>query len=143
MCQRCGNPLNTGTKYCSRRCAILTIRANQPRRPKPKAQPKPKTKASRAGVTGSQYLKDAATLRARAKASNLPCWICHHPIDWTAKPRTRWSFSADHRDPRSKGGAHTLANLIQAHYGCNASRGNGTRRPIKATERAMTRSDRW
>lgn len=140
MCKRCGAPLNTGKVYCSRRCALYAKRAAQRGTPKPKPKPKPKNPALRVGVTSSEYQRNRTTLKTRAQRDNLPCWVCHQPIHWDAPPRTRWSFTADHRTPRSKGGTSALTNLIQAHYGCNSRRGDGTRPP--RTEQT-SKTSRW
>lgn len=42
-----------------------------------------------------------------------------HPLAWTP----------DHIIPVSKGGEHTDENARHAHYGCNSSRSDGTKRP--------------
>jgi len=62
-------------------------------------------------------------LRAHAKANNLPCAECGLPIDWTAPPRTRWSFSADHEHEVQHGGDPN-GPLRVTHYGCNSRKGN-------------------
>lgn len=57
------------------------------------------------------------------------CHLCGKPIDLDAPARTPQSFSVDHLDPLSLGGAPLdLDRARPAHYGCNSSRGN---RPIK------------
>jgi 5-methylcytosine-specific restriction endonuclease McrA len=99
---------------------------------------------SRAGIVGAQWLKVREVVRQQVKAGR-PCAICLRPIDLRSPdqggppPRTRWSFSVDHLEPRSKGGAHfALANLRPAHYGCNSRRGNGTKRM-----RTIRQVSRW
>ena len=75
------------------------------------------------GRVGRRYLRRAAALRAEAKRLNLPCTYpgCGLPIDWQAKPRTRWSFSADHVVPLARDGAPLdPTNLAVMHYGCNS-----------------------
>jgi 5-methylcytosine-specific restriction endonuclease McrA len=55
------------------------------------------------------------------------CAICFDPIDFNAKPRTRWSGSVDHIVPIVHGGSPLdLSNVRAAHYGCNSSRGART-----------------
>lgn len=82
---------------------------------------------------GHRHQIIAVIIRKRA-AGGEPCWLCGREIDTRPEkdggppPRTRWSFSVDHVDPRSKGGKTTLTNARPAHYGCNSRRGNGTRR---------------
>ena len=44
------------------------------------------------------------TLHALIRSYQLPCWLCGQPINYTAPPRTRWSFTVDHAQPISKGG---------------------------------------
>lgn len=80
---------------------------------------------------GYRHQTIAAIIRRRATAGE-PCYLCGQPIDTRPEkdggppPRSRWAFSADHINPRSKGGANVLANYRPMHYGCNSSRGNGT-----------------
>lgn len=88
------------------------------------------------GRTGRPWRRAAEQLRARRE----PCWLCHLPIDYNAKPRTRWSFSVDHVIPLSRGGPERNPELLRpAHYGCNARRGNRTTPPPKAAHA----SRRW
>lgn len=62
---------------------------------------------------------------AAQRAKRLPCWICGREIDYSAVPRTRWSYSTDHVIALEHGGHLTAAdNLKSAHYGCNSGRGN-------------------
>lgn len=77
------------------------------------------------GRVGRRYLRRAAVLRAEAKRRNLPCSLCGLPIDWSAPPRTRWSFSLDHIEALANGGAPLdPANHQPAHYGCNSRKGD-------------------
>lgn len=66
-------------------------------------------------------------LRARADDA---CELCGGPIDFDATPRSRRSASVDHVVPLHAGGAELppLDELRLVHYGCNAQRGNRTRR---------------
>ena len=60
------------------------------------------------------------------RAARLPCALCGADIDYTAKPLTRWSFSADHVVPLREGGdPYSPGNLQPAHYGCNSRKGAG------------------
>lgn len=81
---------------------------------------------------GSRHQTIAAIIRKQA-AAGQPCWVCGQAIDTRPEkqggppPRSRWAFSADHIQPRSKQGKSILSNYRPAHYGCNSRRGNGTR----------------
>lgn len=144
-CEQCGERYtgNPGRRYCSQRCSGQAWATTRPRKPrKPKATPK-KAK-DRAGIVGARWLKVRAIIRQLVK-DGRPCAICHRPIDLRPAsqggpmPRTRWSFSVDHREPRSKGGDYyALSNLRPAHYGCNSSRGNGTKR-MRTTRQETSR----
>jgi 5-methylcytosine-specific restriction endonuclease McrA len=52
------------------------------------------------------------------------CQLCGEPIDPTLRSPHRLSATIDHVLPIRRGGAHTLANVQAAHYGCNASKGD-------------------
>lgn len=86
---------------------------------------------------------ESARPRSRARKAILAnathCAICGGPLNPDAPPRTPWSSTVDHQQPRSRGGDHfDPANLRAAHLKCNSSRGDGTRkRPQPA------RSRRW
>jgi hypothetical protein len=79
-------------------------------------------------------------VRARVLAGAQSCAICGGPLDFDAPPRSRWAPSADHLLPvsRTRGmderTRRRLANdpggLRAVHYGCNAKRGNGRKRPV-------------
>ena len=91
------------------------------------------------GRTGRPWRRLAATVRARAAAGE-PCWLCGHPIDLTLPARHPRAFSVDHVTSLAAGGApRDLANCAPAHLGCNARKGDGTRRstqPLARTSRA-------
>lgn len=61
---------------------------------------------------GGRYAQrlTAATLAAKGRV----CHLCRRP----------GADSADHVQPRSKGGLDVLANLQPAHQGCNSLRGD-------------------
>lgn len=79
-------------------------------------------------------------------ASASVCWLCGRPVDFNARPRSRWSPSVDHVIPISTMKHLPLeeqarlatdpAFLRLAHYGHNSSRGN--RRPT--TPRSPSRA---
>jgi 5-methylcytosine-specific restriction endonuclease McrA len=71
------------------------------------------------GLDDRQYRKATARLRARSQV----CWICGNPIDVSLPWTDKWSWTADHVVPRSKGG-HLLGEMRAAHRACNSSRGN-------------------
>jgi 5-methylcytosine-specific restriction endonuclease McrA len=73
--------------------------------------------------------------KQQAHARNDACVRCGQPIDWAAPPRTPSSYTADHITPTSHGGTDALSNLRTMHYGCNASRGDGTRGDFPTTRR--------
>lgn len=68
-------------------------------------------------------------------AQAKPCPRCHKAIDpvGTWEPRHPLSPSVDHIVPLSvdRSRAHDPTNLRVLHYGCNASRGDGTRDTVK------------
>lgn len=62
-------------------------------------------------------------------------WSGRYARTWTAATLAHWGTvchlcrkpgadSADHVQPRSRGGNDTLANLRPAHHGCNSLRGD-------------------
>jgi len=62
-------------------------------------------------------------LRQQLIADATACAICGHPLMHQAKPRSRWSPSADHILPLARGGnPFDPANIRITHYGCNARR---------------------
>ena len=88
---------------------------------------------SRHSARGSQYEK----LRAQVRTEEPNCCHCGQPIDHTAPPRTRWSFSVEHLIPVSIRPDLKLgrSNARACHYGCNSKRGNRTPEPLIASER--------
>lgn len=83
--------------------------------------------------TGHRWRRLVADVKRRGD----PCWLCGHPIDWQAEPRTRHSFSLDHIVPLSKGGSLLdPANAATAHYGCNSAKKDSEGRPKSRTSRA-------
>lgn len=76
---------------------------------------------------GRQWDRTRAIAKQQARTKNEPCARCGKPIDWTAAPRTPSSYTADHVTPTIQGGSDRLSNLRTMHYGCNSSRGDGTR----------------
>lgn len=63
--------------------------------------------------------------REALKAKRLPCWLCNEAIDYEAVGNDPASFSADHIDAVSTGGAEIYgARLSPAHLHCNIVRGN-------------------
>ncbi|WP_084780426.1 HNH endonuclease [Planobispora rosea] len=87
------------------------------------------------GRTGRPYRR----LRAQLIASpaGRVCWICGHAIDLTLPPRHPLSWSLDHADPLSRGGAEVdPRNARPAHLRCNSSRGNRMSGKKSQTSRA-------
>ncbi len=66
------------------------------------------------------------------------CALCGHPIDKSLPANHPMSWTADHIDPLSDGGAEiALSNLRPAHMRCNSARGNGKGRravPLPTSE---------
>lgn len=67
--------------------------------------------------------------------AGLPVWAGRYAQKWTAATlaahgtichlcRQDGATTADHVQPRSKGGLDTLTNLRPAHHGCNSLRGD-------------------
>ncbi|WP_371874733.1 HNH endonuclease [Streptomyces fulvorobeus] len=54
------------------------------------------------------------------------CSLCKGPVDASAAWPAPESASVDHVKPLSKGGSHTMANVMTAHLRCNLSKGNRT-----------------
>lgn len=73
----------------------------------------------RKGLDHRAYRRTTKRLRATASV----CWICSKPIDLDLPYTDAMSFTADHVQPRSKGGA-LLGELKAAHRACNSARGN-------------------
>ena len=64
------------------------------------------------------------------------CWLCGQPIDYELPVSDPMSFTVDHVQPRSLGGAELdPANLRPAHKSCNSSRGDGTRKRLPTSRR--------
>jgi hypothetical protein len=92
----------------------------------------------RKGTTGRPYRR----LQAWVFATYNHCWICGHQVDKTLPyidPQTglvnKLSKSLDHVIPCNIRPDLTLdpANARLAHFTCNSSRGNGTKRSRHAT----------
>ena len=64
----------------------------------------------------------------RDKAANAPCRWCGNPIDYRKGPYRRggdvWAWSPEHVLPRDRWPELALdpANIVAAHFHCNASR---------------------
>jgi 5-methylcytosine-specific restriction endonuclease McrA len=57
-------------------------------------------------------------------AANLPCALCHQPINYALRWPHRWCPTVDHRTPLWAGGhPWDPANWQPAHRTCNSSRG--------------------
>jgi len=50
--------------------------------------------------SGTRWKKLADQYKHRCKQANLPCWLCHQPINYQAS-RTPDSFEVDHYHPIS------------------------------------------
>lgn len=81
-------------------------------------------------------------LSAQILAGSTHCWLCHHPLDFGAPPRTRWAPSVDHIQSLEDGGdPFDPQNLRAAHYGCNSAKGarSGAYRPQHSKIRRQSR----
>ncbi|WP_078569258.1 HNH endonuclease [Streptomyces sp. NTK 937] len=52
------------------------------------------------------------------------CSLCNGPVDAAAAWPDPESASVDHVVPLSRGGSHTMANVMTAHLRCNLRKGN-------------------
>jgi hypothetical protein len=75
----------------------------------------------RPDLTTRAWRKLTSQMRASAKANGTPCSLCGLPIDFTASPRTRWSFSVDHVHAVWLGG-DVRGDLAVAHFHSAATR---------------------
>lgn len=72
-----------------------------------------------------QATKLSRTFKNHCQQHQAPCWLCGHPIHYTAPPTHPFSFETDHYHPRKTHPHLTLTwqNLRPAHKTCNRSRG--------------------
>lgn len=77
-----------------------------------------------------EYRRRRDALRRHAKATNAPCHLCGHPIDYNLDYIHPMSFTADHLTPVAAGGSMT-GPLAPAHRSCNSRKGarTGTEQP--------------
>jgi 5-methylcytosine-specific restriction endonuclease McrA len=96
----------------------------------------PPTRRSAARRGGRPYRR----LAAKLKREEHVCWLCGLPIDPELKSPHPYSFSVDHVNPLSFGGALAdPGNARAAHRIHNMQRGNG-----RGTPRTLDdRSARW
>ncbi|GAA1323073.1 HNH endonuclease [Leucobacter albus] len=86
------------------------------------------------GLDDHTYRKRTAAL----KAKRHDCWLCGDPIDYTLPWKHKMAFTADHIQPRSKGG-HIYGEIRAAHRSCNSSRSNRVTTVTTAPKTAL----RW
>jgi 5-methylcytosine-specific restriction endonuclease McrA len=77
---------------------------------------------------GGQYAQQVRLLVLEIKGDT--CWLCGHP----------GATTADHVQPRSRGGLDALDNLRPAHRFCNTGRGAG---PVPGRPVPPESSPRW
>lgn len=88
------------------------------------------------GRTGRPYRR----LRERVKRSTSLCCLCGGLIDYTLEYPHPMSFSLEHHQPLTKGGAPLdPANAGAAHLQCNVKRGNRD----AASVRPLPQSRKW
>lgn len=68
------------------------------------------------------YVAKREALKRQAKRTNVPCWICQKPFDFTLDWKHPMSFTADHMKAIANGGSMT-GELRPAHRSCNSRRG--------------------
>ncbi|MCP2168123.1 HNH endonuclease [Goodfellowiella coeruleoviolacea] len=82
------------------------------------------------GRAGYRWRRLVASLRKQGAT----CAICGHQIDLRLKWPDPMSFSVDHTQPLSRGGAPLdPANARPAHLGCNSRKGNRVSAPLRTS----------
>lgn len=117
FCERCGTQLAKPMpqyRFCGDCSPSWKRRPKMPRHP---------------GRSGAAWRR----VRAEVLAESSVCYVCGRPIDFNARPRSRWSPSVDHLLPISafaglddetqRKMALDKANLRACHYGCNSRKG--------------------
>lgn len=86
----------------------------------------------------TRWRKLRAELYRRDRAASAPCWICHQPIDYRARPGTPDSWEPDHmRDVKNYPQlAFEPSNIMPAHCSCNRARGNREMVPVGRPSRS-------
>lgn len=92
------------------------------------------TAKPRKGLDHRAYRRAKNRLR---KDSNV-CHLCGNEIDRDLPYTDPWSWTADHLEARSKGGA-LLGKLLPAHRSCNSARGNKDLDEVKGTQLRTSR----
>jgi 5-methylcytosine-specific restriction endonuclease McrA len=85
-------------------------------------------------------------LRKQVLRNASHCAICNLPLDFSARPCTRWAPSVDHIVALARGGAaFDPSNLQATHYSCNAAKGAGRGRTVRLVqqEEPVGRADWW
>ena len=86
-------------------------------------------------AAGFLSARDRGPVASARPPAGLPAWSGRYAQKWTAATlathgtichlcRSGGADTADHVQPRSKGGPDSLANLRPAHHGCNSLRGD-------------------
>lgn len=91
-----------------------------------------------AGRGSRAWRKTRDTYRAYCQTRQLPCWLCHQPIDYQLPTGHPDAWSADHRLPVKTHPQLELdpENLRPAHWRCNQNRGERAPTELGATSRA-------
>lgn len=72
--------------------------------------------------------------REHVKRTQRICWLCGAAIDLDLPASDPMSFTVDHVQPLSLGGAEVdVRNLRAAHRDCNTKRGNGLGKRLPAS----------
>jgi 5-methylcytosine-specific restriction endonuclease McrA len=85
-------------------------------------------------------------LRLQVLRGATHCAICHRPLDFNARPCSRWAPSVDHIIPIALGGApYERSNCREVHFGCNARRGVGRGRIVRLVQQQepLMTADWW
>lgn len=106
------------------RIARSVVRQRERYRTDPEYQAKVKAKKIRRKRAQKGTQVEPVSIHRVAERDGWTCAICGLAV-------TRATWSLDHVQPLSKGGAHTYANVVLAHRSCNSRRGAG-RFPVRA-----------
>lgn len=93
----------------------------------------------------ASYTRQRAEFKARCKARNLPCGICHGelgPIDYDAEPQTSQAFELDHIKPVETHPDlyYMQTNWQPSHVACNRSVQS---KKGKKARNAKPKSEQW
>lgn len=87
---------------------------------------------ARTARSSPRYQRARAAVLTEARHHNLPCALCHQPIDydiaWNQKKPDPGYPTVNHIIPIDHGGdPYDPGNMEPAHLGCNSAHGNGVK----------------